>query len=123
MDPRRVTRLSHLVVAVLLTVWCLFLSFWRLDSVELYRDEADAALVAGSMVQTGHWIPSYFDGRQLLLHAPDGSDSDTRFVPVPPGWLQFYVEAASIRVLGTGTWQARFPFALLCPLAMLVLYA
>ena len=108
--------------ALALALWCLFAAFWRLDAVNLYRDEADTAILAQDMVQHHRWIPRYFDGRQLVTHLPDGSDIDGRFIPVIPGWMQFYVEAASFRFLGVNTWTARLPFALLGLAALFVIY-
>jgi hypothetical protein len=101
---------------------CVFLVFWRLDSVTLFRDEADTALLAERMVTQRDWIPRYFDGQQLITHMPGGEDFDERFVPVIPGWLQFYVEALSFKAFGTSTWTARMPFAALGLAALGVLY-
>jgi hypothetical protein len=106
-----------------LAVYCATLSLWRLDSVTLYRDEADTALLAKDMVEHHVLTPRYFDGTQPVTHLPDGSDiNDEQFKPVIPGWLQFYLEAAAFAILGVSTWSARFPFALIGLVGIFVVY-
>ena len=107
---------------VLLVLLGTFLLFWRLDGALLWRDECSTANWARLMVEKGHWAPSVFDDRQLIVQAADGHDFNSGLTPAMQSWLQFYVAAASFKLFGASTWTARLPFALLGAICLFVLY-
>ncbi len=102
------------VPAIAAVLACVLAIFWRLDGVPLWRDEATTAVWGRLMADTGSVLPYVFDSRsgQLLVQDDDGHDANSRLLPAMQSYLQIYVSAASHRVLGSGTYQARLPFAL-----------
>src|SRR5688500_7047936 len=75
----------------------------------LWQDEAQTALVAKTVVQTG--LPRISDGLNNFsqeLGAEAGPDGLWKW----HSWLPFYAVAASFKVWGYTTWAARLPFAL-----------
>jgi 4-amino-4-deoxy-L-arabinose transferase-like glycosyltransferase len=113
---RSLTLLLVIVSAVLL--------FWRLDGALFWRDEATTANWARLMVERGHWLPYVFDNekQQLIVQDDDGHDASSKLLPAMQSWLQFYVSAASFRVLGASEFSARLPYAILGAVALLLLY-
>ncbi len=109
-------------LAALVVASTLFLLFWRLDNVKLYRDEATTANWGRLMAENGTWLPWTTDGDQLIVQAADGHDVNSKLLPAMHSYLQFYVAAASFKLLGTNTLAARLPFALCGAAALWVLY-
>ncbi len=112
------------VLAVLLVAVSAFLLFWRLDADSLWRDEGTTAVWARQLAQSGTLLPYVydFDKQQLLVQAADGHDVNSRLLPAMHSYLQFYVVAASFKLLGVNTWTARAPLALVGALLLLVLW-
>lgn len=112
----------RIALTILLVVLGAFLLFWRLDGAQLWRDEGTTANWARMMAENGTWLPWVFDGEQLVVQAPDGHDVNSKLLPAMHTYLQFYVAAASFKLLGADTFSARFPFALLGAVTLFVLY-
>lgn len=132
-----------LPIAVVLVCATVLLT-WRLGAVYLWQDEAATAVLAERMLKYGK--PLAYDGRNLItmdsmadedratLHLRTGDVDamlkylvarkdfrpDTTWVNQP--WGQFVAAAASLGLLGHGTWQARLPFALAGIATVLLLY-
>jgi 4-amino-4-deoxy-L-arabinose transferase-like glycosyltransferase len=98
-----------------------FLLFWNLGGRGLWQDEAETALLAQRVLTYG--VPLADDGFNIISNA-GGKDHDARGVYNITPWVQFYVEAASLKAFGSNETAARLPFALagwLClPLAFLL---
>ena len=109
-------------IAALLVASAAFLLFWRLDNAKLFRDEATTANWGRLMAENGTWLPWTADGDQLIVQAADGHDVNSKLLPAMHSYLQFYVTAASFKLLGTNTFAARLPFALCGAAALWVLY-
>ena len=129
------------VVALLAAV----LLGWNLGGQSLWQDEAATAVLAQRMLRFGK--PLAYDGRNLITMDYDSQDetpasvvqrsssaeagiryftergdfkADTTWIGQP--WGQFVLAAASFQLFGSGTWQARLPFALCGVLATVVLF-
>ncbi len=102
------------IPAIVVLALCVGAIFWRLDGVPLWRDEATTAVWARLMVESGDALPYAFDREagQLLVQDDDGHDINSQLLPAMQSYLQFYVSAAGHLLLGSGTFQARLPFAL-----------
>lgn len=78
----------------------------------LWQDEAETALVARQMVNSGIWLPYASDNQ-----GPISQDWNYQFSVSPlwrwHPWVQFYVTAISFKFLGVNTLAARLPFALI----------
>ena len=109
-------------LAALIVASTLFLLFWRLDNVKLFRDEATTANWGRLMAENGTWLPWTTDGDQLVVQAADGHDVNSKMLPAMHSYLQFYVAAASFKLLGTSTFAARLPFVLCGAAALWLLY-
>jgi hypothetical protein len=100
-----------------------FLCLWQLDARRLWGDEAETAVLAVNVVRFG--LPITLDERNEITNLPNRQDANAEHVWIWSPWLDEYIAAASIRVLGPTTLAARLPFALigLATLAMLGLVA
>jgi 4-amino-4-deoxy-L-arabinose transferase-like glycosyltransferase len=95
------------------------LLFWALDGRSLWQDEAETALLAKHILRFG--LPIAYDGTNVVSQEAGqefGPDFLWRWSP----WVQFYIAAASINLLGPTTLAARLPFALLGFLTIPLLY-
>lgn len=86
-----------------------FLLFPNLDDHYLWQDEAETALVGRTILSHGYPIGT--DGKNSFSQDIAGDRGKYEAWRLHP-WLQFYVAAASIGLLGPNTFAARFPFAL-----------
>lgn len=100
----------RLLLAILVAA-TLFILFWRLDSIYLWRDEATTATWARTMVENRSLVPYVFDGETLAAQGFDAHDFNEHLTPGMQGWLQFYVTAISFQLFGVSTFSARLPFA------------
>jgi 4-amino-4-deoxy-L-arabinose transferase-like glycosyltransferase len=75
----------------------------------LWSDEAETALVARNILQTG--VPSASDGKFIVSIFPDRHDVQDGIYYWQP-WLQMYLAAASMAVFGATSFAARLPFCL-----------
>lgn len=75
----------------------------------LWQDEAQTALIAGTVLT--HGIPLGHDGRNSFSQ-DQGRDFGPGYVWLWHPWLQFYVLAGFFAVFGKSTLAARLPFAL-----------
>jgi hypothetical protein len=120
------------------------LLLWNLGGRYLWQDEAACAVLAERMLEHGR--PLAYDGVNLITmdefrpedgmivgqHAGSAEDGvryfiehgdfkdDTTWIGQP--WGQFVFAGLSLKVLGHGTWQARFPFALAGIVTALLLF-
>lgn len=81
----------------------------NLDGQYLWQDEAQTALIAGTVLT--HGIPLGHDGKNSFSQEA-GLDYDENHVWRWHPWLSFYVLAGFFAVLGKSTLVARLPFAL-----------
>ena len=115
-------RLIRATLIALLVVIGAILLFWRLDGALLWRDEGTTANWGRMMAENGAWLPWVFDGKQLVVQAADGHDVNSKLLPAMHTYLQFYVAAASFKLLGADTVTARLPFACLGALTLFLMY-
>ena len=103
---------------------CAAAIFWRLDGVPLWRDEATTAVWGRLMAESESALPYAYDREngQLLVQDDDGHDINSRLLPAMQSYLQIYVAAAGHRLFGSGTLQARLPFALIGLGTLVMLY-
>ncbi|MBD3379559.1 MAG: phospholipid carrier-dependent glycosyltransferase [Candidatus Omnitrophica bacterium] len=95
------------------------LLFSNLGDQYLWQDEAETAQLAKNTLKFG--FPRAWDGTNLVnprIRTGYGPDHGWRYHP----WGQFYLAAASFYFLGTSTFAARFPFALLGLVNIFLLY-
>ena len=116
--------LARRFLTLLLVIVSAVLLFWRLDGALLWRDEATTANWARLMAESGTWLPYVFDSerQQLIVQDDDGHDVSSKLLPSMQSWLQFYVSAASFRLLGVSEFSARLPYAIFGAVALLLLY-
>lgn len=96
-----------------------FLFLCTLGDGMLWQDEAETALVAGTVLEGG--LPRGTDGRNFFSQNL-GLDHTAGHLWRWHPWLQFYVCAASFAALGKGTFAARLPFALFGLATVLLTY-
>lgn len=85
-----------------------YLSLFNLGQTPLWDDEAQTAILARNLVETGKLTG--WDGRNLYIYR-DGKVLDRQLRPINPP-LDVLATALSLRVFGVSTWSARLPFAL-----------
>ncbi len=107
---------TFLIVILLCAAALLFVN---LGNQILWIDEANTAYLGKNTLKFGY--PLAYDGKNILPPFFDGSLSkDLVWVEHP--WAQYYLAAASLAVFGNTTFAARFPFALLGFLSIIVVY-
>ncbi len=107
------------VPIILLLAIASTLIFTNISNQYLWQDEAETALLAKNVLQFGY--PRAYDGKNLInppIRTGYAEDYGWRYHP----WMQFYITALSFKIFGPGTFSARFPFALLGVINILLLY-
>jgi hypothetical protein len=95
------------------------LLFWSLGDRCLWQDEAETALLAQSILRSG--LPIAKQGENIVSQS-HGKDFGPDFVWRWSPWIQFYIAAGSMGVLGPTTLAARLPFALMGVVAVALTY-
>jgi hypothetical protein len=97
-----------------------FVYFFHLGVPVLWGDEADTADFGRNILRFG--LPTAYDGRNLLAF-DNGSQISQELYSKKIPWVQYYVAAASMKLLGETTFGVRFLFAALGVLTLLPLCA
>ncbi len=85
----------------------------------LWADEGDTAVLAANITKYG--VPKAWDG-VTFIDSDKGARLNHDLVMVTSPWLQYYVTAASLLILGKHTLAARLPFAIAGWLTVLLAY-
>lgn len=107
------------LITLLLLAISMYVCFFNLDGSYLWKDEAHTAFIAKNILKYG--LPKVWDGQNLLT-GTEGNDFNEQFVLISKGWMQFYITAVSFYFLGTSTFAARLPFAMLGFLTIIINY-
>jgi 4-amino-4-deoxy-L-arabinose transferase-like glycosyltransferase len=91
----------------------------HLGSDYLWEDEGDTAVLAQNILKYG--VPRAWDG-VTFIDSDSGARENQNLVMVSHPWLQYYLAAASFRLLGENAFAARLPFALFGWLTILLVY-
>ncbi|MFP3938982.1 MAG: hypothetical protein ACLF0P_01625 [Thermoanaerobaculia bacterium] len=116
-------RRRRLLAGAGLTLLAGLLLLWRLDVPLLWQDEAETANVAEGVLL--HGFPTPWDGAHLVTQQAGRDSIRVRDRPVWAWhpWLQHYLAAAGLGLLGHGTAAARLPFALVALASVPLLFA
>lgn len=111
-------RRQRLLAGAALTAVAAFLLLWRLDVPLLWQDEAETMNVAESVLLHGY--PGPWDGGHVATQqgGRDAVRIGERLLWAWHPWLQHYLAAAGLALLGHGTAAARLPFALVALLSV-----
>ena len=93
--------------------------FSHLDDRRLWGDEAETAVLALNIMRFG--VPQVDDGRNVIANLPNRADSNDAGIWTWSPWLDEYVAAGSLALLGPTTLAARLPFATLALVSALAL--
>lgn len=85
----------------------------------LWSDEGDTAVLAANVLKFG--VPKAWDGT-TFTDSDRGARVNNQLVMVSHPWLQYYVTAASLGLVGENAFGARLPFALAGWLTVIVVY-
>ena len=99
----------EIAIALLLVVFSSLLVFPNLGKTCLWEDEAQTAVVAGNILETG--LPAASVGKNFVSILADHSDIRNNIYVWQP-WLPNYLAAGSMAIFGKNSFGARFPFAL-----------
>lgn len=95
------------------------LIFSNLGDRNLWQDEAETALIAHNVLQTG--LPMAWDGKRLVTQN-EGKEMTDSFLWAWTPWMMHYVAAGGMAVAGETSFGARWPFALIGSLSFPVFY-
>ncbi len=98
-----------------------FLLFYNLDDRFLWGDEAETALLAVNTTKTG--LPKVTDGKNEITLYGLGIDSNEDHIWTHRPFLDQYLTAISFLTFGKNTFAARFPFALIGVITIVLLAA
>ena len=93
-----------------ITALAALLIFWSLGGRYLWQDEAETALLGKNILMFG--VPRAYDGTNIVSQEASREFNHKDFIWRWSPWMQYYVAAISIGVLGPGTVAARLPFAI-----------
>ncbi|RJP25890.1 MAG: hypothetical protein C4520_01685 [Candidatus Abyssobacteria bacterium SURF_5] len=96
-----------------------FLLLYNLSDRLLWGDEAETALLGRNILEFG--IPLVDDGKNVLTQYPEPWEANDAGVWTWNTWLSYYVAALSLGVFGQTTFAARFPFAAIGLLAVILM--
>jgi 4-amino-4-deoxy-L-arabinose transferase-like glycosyltransferase len=105
----RSDRTKDLVLALLVLIAASVLVLSNLGGQYLWQDEAQTALIAGTVLT--HGIPLGYDGKNSFSQ-DGGKDYGRDYIWLWHPWLSFYLLAGFFAVFGKSTLVARLPFAL-----------
>ena len=87
----------------------------NLGNQHMWQDEAQTSLISQTILDRG--IPYGFDGKNFLSQEL-GVEYGENYIWKWHTWLPFYIQAGFFKLLGTSTFTARLPFALMGMLAI-----
>lgn len=110
------------LIYMIFTLLAFILIFSHLDYPFLWQDEADTALLAKRILT--YSIPKVWDGRNIItqfghFHQMGWLDFNKDLIHTWQPWLQFYIAALSMLLLGSSTLACRLPFAVMGFLAFI----
>ncbi|MEW6744444.1 MAG: glycosyltransferase family 39 protein [Planctomycetota bacterium] len=107
------------IAPILLLAAALVLVLANLGNHYLWQDEAQTALIGKTILS--HGTPRGTDGKNFFSQER-GSEYGKNYIWRWHAWLQFYLVAPSLALLGSTTIAARLPFALLGVATVLLTY-
>lgn len=96
-----------------------FLIFKNLSNNYLWVDEAESAVLARNIIQFGY--PTAFDGSNVATPDVYTGFGENYLWKLHP-WLHFYLVSLSYIIFGESTVSARFPFAILGVLSIILIF-
>jgi hypothetical protein len=112
-------RLSfYLLLYGIIYLTAAFLLLFNLSDRLLWGDEAETALLGRNILEFG--IPKIDDGRNVISQYPEPWEANQDGIWTWNTWLPYYVAALSFKIFGESTFAARFPFALIGLLAVIL---
>ena len=102
---------NAVIIGAVIGVLAAFLLLYNLSDRYMWGDEAETALLAKNITKFG--LPKVSDGRNTVTLYGLGRDSNEEGLWTWSPWLDEYIAAGSILILGPNTLAARLPFALL----------
>lgn len=85
----------------------------------LWGDEADTAWFGKSVIK--HGIPYGWDGVNIMGYR-NGKLLDSNLINNTSPWLQYYIEAISLKIFGFSTISARIPFVIISIISIFLIY-
>lgn len=108
-EPSAIAMIVRDRVLWAITALAALLIFWSLGGRYLWQDEAETALLGKNILMFG--VPRAYDGTNLISQEASREFNQRDYLWRWSPWMQYYVAAISIGVLGPSTVAARLPFA------------
>lgn len=112
-------RSAHGITAIVIFIVAAVLLFSNIGGQCLWQDEAQTALVARTILTQG--TPHGFDGRNFFSQE-SGAEYGNNYIWKWHTWLQFYVIAPFLMVLGSTSAAARLPFSIFGLATVILIY-